>query len=422
LLEIASNPNLLAQLKEPSVDVFRRTLDAHRYALNLDPDNADGLFNTAESMTGLAVEIANGDDGPEASSSEVFKLLQEGLELFRRCLSVQKLQYDQDLQRERLAGEQEDETSREEAVSAPERPEAPVPSSEEEDDDDEEEQYATIIHPVTLDDMVDTVTTQLDTLSILCDIGSKSSSPTLPISLEWIEEYADEAVKKLPALPEDDLEKLHEFALSSAKFTAARLEASFRVGKVAASAWKKQLDTAFTSFGLSTNGSEEPLMAYADALVSFTDTLFLVQPSESAVRWTAFLETIKHLTTASNIRGISGSDLSATHLHRGDARLSMYTMGHPPVSHKSAIENAESLLKNGMISYRNASKLSQDPEEKAIAGLRSQIAEQLLQAAQGKSFDPAPIFTKGSANGREWVEAQVEDMRDEGLLPQSFQL
>lgn len=91
-------------------------------------------------------------------------------------------------------------------------------------------------------------------------------------------------------------------------------------------------------------------------------------------------------------------------------------MGQSPTHYQSAVTNAPQLLKNAEVFYRNASKLSSDPEEKSIASFRSAVAQYI------QSDDRAVLMLASQANNQGFVNEQTEDMINEGLLPPDFQI
>lgn len=71
------------------VQVLEGALEAHRYALRLNEDNPDILFNTAQVLTSLAEE--SGDVSDHSQKENVVQLLQEAVELFSSCLDRQEM-------------------------------------------------------------------------------------------------------------------------------------------------------------------------------------------------------------------------------------------------------------------------------------------------------------------------------------------
>ncbi|KAH6655163.1 hypothetical protein BKA67DRAFT_657117 [Truncatella angustata] len=411
LVEVATHPILVAQLKAPLLDALKFALDAHQYALKLDPENADALFNTAQVLTSIAEEIANNDDIPD---KEALKLLQEALELQSKCYSIQELKLEESMEQERQANEQAAELEDETETTATDEQQPDQGSN------DEDDQWFAVVEPVTRDSLIDTLVAQFNTLTTLCSILTDAPEIAPPATLPMIEEYSSNLVQRIPGISQDKPERLQEISLSKANFISVLLEAGFKSGKIDATTYKRERDTAFTVPELSTNGTAETLLANARSLISFNSALADAYSSESAVRWNALTEAVQQLTAAAKVQGTDQSELATTHLLRGDANLFLYALALPPASHQAAITNAGQLTKNSEVFYRNASKLSGTREEKATASLRSVVAQHLQQQiSQGTALDIGAIVS-ASSNGPQWALEQLEDMMAEGLLPQSL--
>lgn len=413
LLEVSTHPVLVEHLQAPLRDALQAALDAHRYALKLDPENADALFNTSQVLTTIAEDIANDDDIPD---TDALKLLEEALELQTKCYSIQELKYEESIEQERLANEQvpEPEPEPQNEAASSEQPEQASTGA------DEEDQWFTVVEPVTHDTLIDTLVAQLNTLTTFCGILGGSPEAAPPSTLPMIEEHSTKLVQKIPAISQDKPERLHEISLSKANFISALLEAGFKSGKVDAATYKRERDAAFTAPELAANVTVESAMANARSLLSFNSALADAYSDDSTARWNALTEAIQQLTATSKLQGIDQSDLATTHLLRGDANLCLYALALPPASHPSAISNAAQLVKHAEVFYRNASKLLGGGEESAVASLRSLVSVHLQhQVDKGSPFQIEAVLT-GSPQEPQWVLEQLEDMIAEGLLPQNI--
>ena len=92
-LEIAQQPALVDHVGLPPVDLLNHTLESHRYALRLNEENPDVLFNTSQVLTSLAEQLSEAGHSPRATP-----LLQESLELLSSCLSRQEMLLEQQQQ------------------------------------------------------------------------------------------------------------------------------------------------------------------------------------------------------------------------------------------------------------------------------------------------------------------------------------
>ncbi|KAH7026070.1 uncharacterized protein B0I36DRAFT_329817 [Microdochium trichocladiopsis] len=416
-LEICTHPVLVSQLKQPLLEVLQIALASHRYALQLGADNIDTLFNTAQVLRSIAEEVAGADDLP---SSDAIKLLEEAWELQSKCFEIQKVRYLESQEEERIANEQAaSESSSAVPPPAPETPaEAGADGAEEDQGEEEEEQWVSVVEPVTKDTLIDTVVSQLETLTTLCSILTDAPDSAPPSALSFAEKHSTDLVQSLPELTRDNTERLQEVALAKANFVSSLLAAGTKAGKLEPATYKKELDAVFGAPELQAQSSVDVLLAYAKALITFNSTFrdnFAYDPTTtSTARWNSLTQASERLTAASKIAGIDQSDLATTHLLRGDCSMYLHNLQYAPASHKAAAERAAQLLKNAEIFYRNAQKLSANAEEKGVAGVRSSVAG-LLQA-QGQAYSVEKVLS-ACPQGQQWAIEQLEDMMAEGLLP-----
>ena len=407
--EIASHPILVKQLQEPLLNVLQAALESHRYALNLDRDNADALFNTAHVMTSIAEEIPRDD---RRSHADALRMLEEALELLQRCLTLQEFQYSQDQEREANAAE---------AVSG--QPDVPDPSSYSgsHSEGEIEERWASIIEPVTKDTLIDTLTAQLSVLTALCGLLGESADSAPNASLASIEEYCSNLLKnKLPSYTDTaalDFPKVQDILLAKANLIFALLEAAFRSGKLDAQTFWIERDAAFAAKELRDSPSATILLADATSLLAFNSALLemdIVQAdvnSYSSLRWKALATAISRLSDASKIQGVGTGDTARSHFLRGDASMLQWQLGQPPILYPAATSNAAALLKNAEVFYRNASKLWVDQEEKDMALMREAVASYIQDRRETEKF-----VAITERRGADWAEEQVADMVEEGLL------
>ncbi|EXJ87037.1 hypothetical protein A1O3_03994 [Capronia epimyces CBS 606.96] len=413
LLEIATHPILINQLNTPLLEVLQQALDAHRYALSLDQDNPDTLFNTAQVLTAIAEAYAK---DPERADQDALQPLEEALELQDRCLALQELKLEESLQERREAATHIEADNEDSGATGPEAPtptEMGIPSTT-----GTEDQWFSIVEPVTKDTLVDTILAELGTLTTLCSILSSSPAAAPSSSLGWIEEFSSKLVQaKLPFLIQDaEPEKLQEVALAKANFSSALLEAGYRSGAIESSTYKRERDDAFRPPELDLERNFSALLANANSLVAFNSALAdgdaSTAASQAPQRWNALSAAIANMATASKIPGSIPDDIAETHFVRGNCSLLQHKLSQPPASYQPAIANAGQLLKNADVFYRNASKLYQDDEHRAISQLRAIVSQSL----QSSNYTLSAATANVQGRGREWVTSQIEDMIDEGLV------
>lgn len=409
---------MVQQLPGPPWDVLQQALEAHRYALNLDQDNADTLFNTAQVLTAIAEISAKDPDRPE---QEALQALEEALELQSRCLATQEFKLEQSIQQQNEAAAQLASTE-----AHPDVAEQMDDTSDDGDDDDHDdgstlnnnaaEQWFAVVEPVTKETLIDTILAELGALTTLCSILSSSTASAPTTSLAWIEEFSSKLIRaKLPTLLQDaDAERRQEVALAKANLVSALLEAGYRSESIDASTYKRERDEAFKDPDLDLEKNFSALLANANSLVAFNAALSDIGANAPSVsqRWNALSAAVANLAAASKISGPVPEDIAETHMIRGNCSLLQCQLGQAPTSYQPAIMNKPQLLKNADTFYRNASKLYQDEDMKAICQFRGLVAQSLIAGSDLMSALASSSLTKS----REWVESQIQEMIDEGLL------
>ncbi|RAL60714.1 hypothetical protein DID88_009820 [Monilinia fructigena] len=232
LYELTQYPKLAAQLPGALLDHLTTALEASRYALGLKQDNADILFNTAQVLT-------NPDPDPE-----------EG----RVLLSDASSQPPQD------------------------------------------DRWATIVEPVTLDTLLDTLIAQLQTLATLCGLVNVDAGR----GLAWIEEYSTPLIgQKLQDYLQGTTDREQEAGLAKSNFIAALADANFRVQRIDLGTYERVLNDAYSSLDL--DDHPEGLCDKAEAFISYNASLRLnydaaQSPDVSASRWKVLSAALDHLT------------------------------------------------------------------------------------------------------------------------------
>lgn len=384
-------------------------LASHRRALQLEPDNADALFNTAGVLTSIAEETAK-----DASLSDVkaLNLLEEALDLQSKCLAIQEHMFvdSQDQQRAMMEASQytqSDSVEQKDAERQPVYTDAEQP----------EEQWASIVEPVTKETLIDTIEAQLATLTTLCSILCSSPGSAPASSLAWVEGYSSKLLNtKIPAYLEAAQGRSHDVALVKANFLSALIEAAFRFGRLDAQTYKRERDAVFAAPDLAMLSNPASLLANATSLIGFSsalaETMLVDVAPLSSMRWNALAAAIADLTRAAKLADIPAEDLVKTHILRGDASMLQYQLSKPSVAYQMAVLNAASLVKNAEVFYRNASKLTKDLEEKNEVTLK----EFLAVLIQDKQKGTGKIQALAAERGPRWITTQVDDMMAERLF------
>lgn len=406
--EMVTHPTLATQLQVPLLGALNEALASHQYALRLDENNPDSLFNTAQVLTSLAEEIAKTD---QISDDEAVGLLQQALRLFEKCLSIQEIRYTESQDQAEIAmPEEQTEQAQDSGPSTEEQAESPPA----------EEQWASIIEPVTKDTLLDTALAQIATLTTLSGL----LIPTHTSLLADIETHAakllNQTIPSYVTNDPDSPDRTHEIALAKANLTSSLLEANFRAGRIDLETYKRELSTAFSSSDLNLTTSSTSCLANATALLSFSSALADTtnNPATFSLRWQALTRASTLLTQASKIPGIASEDLISTHSLRGDIALSQHRMGQPPIAYEPATKNGPTLLANAATFYRNAGKLL------AGSSVSSSEEKRKMEEVGLKAYVVALLQGQDGANAREAIEGvskdgvkdRLTDMVDEGLI------
>ncbi|KAG0646803.1 hypothetical protein D0Z07_6460 [Hyphodiscus hymeniophilus] len=397
--ELTQHPKLLAQLPGSLLDLLQTALESSRNALSLKQDNPDVLFNTAQVLTSIVEAISDS----RGISIDPLPLLEESLELFQRCLTLQEFQHTESLtQEESLSQEFPDSDNENGGVSIQD---ATSTSSEPPQDD----RWATVLEPITNDTLLDTLLAQLETLTTLCGLINADSGR----GLAWIEEYASSLLTtKLPAYL-SGTDRNPEAGLTRANFMAAAAEANFRFQRIDVATYSRAIDEAYSPLDLQDN--PEGLANKAEAFISYNSSLRLYHyPEEEGMkkvlqsRWQALTTALNALTAASKLP--SADNLPKIHLARGDTELSRFQLGQPPNNLESAAKNGSVLVRNAEKFYRGAKALAASAGA-AKEGEEAEIKESLAVALAGDAQR-----LKEAIKLLQSTKAVLEDAIDDGLV------
>lgn len=392
--ELTQHPKLKDQLPGSLLDLLQTALESSRYALALKEDNADVLFNTAQVLTSLAQAF----EDTRNNTIDVLPLLEEALELFQRCLTLQEYHHTENLAQE--------EAVRSSSPSVPNE----IPDSEDSttvsspsSELPQEERWATIIEPVTNSTLLDTLLAQLETLTFL----ASQIPPENSKSLSWIEEYSTNLLNsKLPAYLEGT-DREAEAGLIGANFIAALADANFRAQFIDISTYARALEEGFSSLNLASD--PEGLVNRAEALISYNSSLrFFPEISQNhevlASRWKALTTALECLTAASKIP--TAEEVAKIHMVRGDVELLRYRLGKE--GYELALKSAAVLVKNAEKFYRGAAGLARSSglvKEFKEAGFK----EALALGIKGETAKLVEAWKEDKESVRGVLEDAVED-------------
>ena len=448
------------------LDVLKEALDAHRYALALDQENADVLFNTAQVLTSFAEEMHDEADGDDDVKAQAISLLQEAVELFNSCLTRQEMEYTEMQEIWEAQNQNADE-------GVPLSSAAAAQSAANSTADDTPGEWATVKEAVTPNTLLETALAQLGSLSSLATIAA----PTTSSLLANLSEIASPIVtQKLPGyialLPtsvsiDPDTAKSTPFlsiSASSSTFhgtqaaqqvnpqAAAHAEADLAVAVFTAAIagaeyssrlsethqYRDRIQQAFASLSQNAASGVYPeashvaiLSAYADALIEFAETIAEMEDSLSQAgreealmaRWTALGMAQAQLTTATNKIGSTplpeGAPTKAQiYLTRGNVELLRRQLALDPRATSTLKSSVKVLLKNAGVYYRGASALSKqdgDAEGERDASVRNKVVQGLEQEAVKEDADALKEWVTREGGGKDAVEV-LQEMIEEGLL------
>lgn len=252
--EISEQPGLVTHLPVSLHQYLQQALQSQKYALSLNEENTDILFNTAELLISLAENVVEDAETPQPDNTYPASLLHEALELLDSCFTRQSMIFEE----QRQAWERETDDTQG-GVSLKDTdvggPSSPASSAA--------EQSATVESSVTPEDLVDTLHASLAALTQLVGLDSHSSIPVLSSMAESI------LTSKLPPCidllsPDEQPPARQAALLLQASFTAAVSAAEFDATLISGSTYLSRL-AAFETLDLATNA--EVMCNAADAAV-----------------------------------------------------------------------------------------------------------------------------------------------------------
>ncbi|KAL1992469.1 hypothetical protein VTN49DRAFT_4501 [Thermomyces lanuginosus] len=408
--EITQHPKLSKQLPAPQIQILQIALQSHRDALALKQDNADILFNTAQVLSSLAEALVEPKRPQHQQVQEAMKYLQEALELFQRCLTLQELRYTESQEQMKMMQDTELETAEDSGGVRVSDDDANV--STDSGEATREEEWAEVVEPVTKDTLVDTAVAQLETLATLC--GLLTFDPGSGIA--WVEEYSYDLLKTKIAAYIEGTDRHQEVALARAQFLAALTEVLYRSGRIDVETYQRELSAAFPP-ELDLSDSPEGLCHKAEALSAFNAAIAEAPQVSNAeemarlisLRWQALTSALEALTAASKLN--DADNLAKIHLLRGDTEMSRWQLGRKPCNYPVAQQNAGTLLRNAQTYYRGAAGIARRdgaPEEE-----REGVCKEALAAAiAGDSSKLEPLKQTAAQD----LIAVAEDMVEDGLV------
>ncbi|KAK3075986.1 hypothetical protein LTR53_000163 [Teratosphaeriaceae sp. CCFEE 6253] len=342
-LEISQRPVLVAHVGLPLIDWLKQTLESHRYALRLNEQNPEALFNTSQVLTSLAEQLSEAGD-----ASTAVPLLQEALELLSACCSRQEMLLEQ--QQADFGDADEGEISLDS-----EEPLSPATGLE------EGEQMATIESPVTASDLLDTMHASLSALTTLVAIVEHHALDTLGDMAQSLTE--SRAPVYVGMLPEDAMTAARfALALDRANFVAAFADAQFTAGMIEIETYLTRLDGVFSI----PNKDEDTVALSSEAEARTELVLSAITRHGNAMELAADM-CWKQLKLAQECyTKMSKLEPSAQlYLARGDVEMLRHRIAIQPDAKlaDSVRKSAPTLAQNAQTYYKGSIRLATDEDE-----------------------------------------------------------
>lgn len=364
-------------------------------------------------MTSLA-EATSERDG-----HRTLVLLKESLDCFQRCLVIQERQVQD-------ASDPASQDADKDQVPSQDESEDMDMTPAKEDPSLEQETWATIVEPVTIDSLCDTMIAQTDALATICTLEPNTSGP----DLAWAEEYYTTQIQAKLTSYATTTGRQQEHRLAEAKYRCALANAAFRTSRIDIASYAQTLTQSYLDFNLTQDF--QGLYDQANAEIAFCESIrqqpspdYLPPPIDDTTTQTNNDETAKlrwkHLTTAltclTNAAKLPPSaaalSLSGIHLRRGDCELMRLNLREPPLSYDLAAKSTPTLLGNAALYYRMAGReagvqgLSAKEE-----GVEAYLKGIVVACLEGKVGEQLPLSEKSKAELRDLVA----EMLGEGLL------
>lgn len=415
--ELSQQPTLVAKLPIPLLDFLQQALTSHRYALQLNSESADVLFNTAQVMITIAEYVT--EAGIFSAQADSVALLREALELLSACFTRQEM-----LVEEQNANSIEAEGGVPvDQQAPPAEPEASSSRAAEdaESEGEEEGEYVSVQAYITPSDLLDTARSSLTALTLLITLDDPSNvSPLAKMGITLVEDKIPQYLSQIEA--EERAQEEPEVALERAEFHAALTVADLKLGTATANDSLSRLQQAFESLDITTNVAV--MCTYADSLVELTTTSQNFSPTSAAATcWSTLSKAQDLYAAAVKINDAEAKARKArVYESRGDVELLRFNLATTPAAGLSTAiqKSAPTLIKNAQTYYRGAMNLFRaegDVEAAAKVEVRGLIAA-MLEGKLNGNIDQQIIAALGQKG--EAGKAVAMDMLRESLLPEDW--
>ncbi|KAF4636004.1 hypothetical protein G7Y89_g2094 [Cudoniella acicularis] len=385
--ELTQHPKLRKQLPGNLLDLLQVALDSSRYALKLKEDDADVLFNTGQILTSLVDALNESNMVPDSiGQSDLvqtsYQLLQEALELFARCLSLQEAQYKEF--QVQLASAADSESSISNSGSTATRSETPMTEDLEMCDGNlqmgdgnrtEEERWAAVVLPVSKEVLLDTILAQLETATALLSLITDVQQYTM------LNNFSQATLAKVTLYLAETSNQM-EINLARAVYNSAAADAGYRNRFPNADSivsYFTRIEDIWRTVAMGPPPpSAEGLSKRAEAYITASNLIRLGPEGSTKQagnsRWALLTWALADLKAATNFR--DDENIANIYTTMGDVELWRFQMGMPPTSLPNAVKSKATLVKNAETYYRGAKKLTanRDLEQHAEASTKESLA------------------------------------------------
>ncbi|KAF2274996.1 uncharacterized protein EI97DRAFT_84300 [Westerdykella ornata] len=412
------------------IDLLQETLRSHRFAMGLNPEIVEIVFNTGQVLTSLAEALLDTWD-PEARAT-ARQFLEEAVALFTKSLLKQQEEYEQ--MQTGIANAQASQEESARLVPSGDVRETGAnyrePSSISSSVSEAPEEWATVVEPVTPDTILDTCTAQLGAYTTLLDLYSTSDYSSIELQASHIlntaqntipayidrtgtsaistqhEEPAPGPVLSIGSPPsmEEHTSPKEDALLARANFYAALVEVKYRNDQCTTPEYASETENIYAPLlptedtGKLSLSQMNALSAYADALFNIasaiSDSPRYTSSSQSFsqdldIQWTTLTQAqtiLTKLSTGPHASVLPFSQLSRIFLARGDTDLFRFRLSLLESAKPAWVKSKNVLVSNAGVFYRGARTYAEKAgvvDVHKTADAKAIVAEVLKEAVTG---------------------------------------
>ena len=405
--DITQQPQLLEQLPDSRADLLNAARDSHIFAYRLDNGNTDVLFNLGQVCSSLAESMLEARGDPSKQRLEASRLLHQALEVLNICLRLQEKQLEEAKLLTQTTTSAADESSH---ASDGDQPIA----------QDTEDIWASVIEPLTEEDLFDTCLATVEALKSLCQIQNSGDKTDLGL----IETVFSSGIREKLQQYGQGSGQAWQSTIALANFLSAYAELRFRLRVTSLPIFENEINSSvdlIRSLPQYTNKGEglvtlgEIHLDYNLAVEGFLEPIEGSQELGAAMnksRWEHITRALESFTAASKLPSVS--HLARIHIYRGDCELLRIRLGDHPCNYHFAVKSHATLLKNVEVYYRAAKRASSydksgSPEDTL------EIDVKLAITALFQNSDTQPLLTLLTED-KSKVSQQLADIGQHGLL------